>query len=198
MESGGGFIAPISRSNRGHVLHREVSARFGLLPNFFRTAPAAPDLTEEMWRFARSAYIDSPLPSLFKERLFIHLSRFSEVRYCVVRHVGFLIGEGNPAGDPEARPQSIDEAIALLRRPIPGIESLDQALRRLEAHPGPVEIPVSASRLEADLFDALAAVFLQPLGSARAIGAVRRVVERRRPGGPAGLSRLRPRRAVLG
>jgi hypothetical protein len=45
------------------------------------------------------------LPSLFKERLFVHLSRFCEIRYCIVRHVGFLIGQGRPAGDADADPR---------------------------------------------------------------------------------------------
>ena len=69
------------------------------MPNFFCTATAAPGLIDELWAFAKSAYLDSPLPSLFKERLFVYLSRFCPVRYCIVRHVGFLIGEGHPAGD---------------------------------------------------------------------------------------------------
>jgi hypothetical protein len=76
------------------AFEREVSGRFGVMPNFFCSASAAPGLIEELWAFAKSAYLDSPLPSLFKERLFVHLSRFCEVRYCIVRHVGFLIGEG--------------------------------------------------------------------------------------------------------
>ena len=78
---------------------REVADRFGVLPNFFCSADAAPGLVEELWKFAKSAYLDSPLPSVFKERLFVHLSRFCEIRYCIVRHVGFLIGQGRPAGD---------------------------------------------------------------------------------------------------
>jgi hypothetical protein len=82
------------------VFEREVSGCFGVMPNFFCSASAAPGLIEELWAFAKSAYIDSPLPSLFKERLFVHLSRFCEVRYCIIRHVGFLIGQGRPAGDP--------------------------------------------------------------------------------------------------
>jgi len=44
----------------------EVAGRFGVLPNFFRTASAAPGLIQELWAFAKSAYLDSPLPSLFK------------------------------------------------------------------------------------------------------------------------------------
>ena len=43
---------------------REVADRFGVLPNFFCSADAAPGLAEELWKFAKSAYLDSPLPSL--------------------------------------------------------------------------------------------------------------------------------------
>src|ERR1700754_4146886 len=97
----------------------EVRARFGVLPNFFCTAATAPGLIEEMWGFARSAYLDSPLPSVFKERLFVHLSRFCPVRYCIARHAGFLMGLGRPAGDAAARVSTVDEVVALLSRPVP-------------------------------------------------------------------------------
>src|ERR1700719_2241269 len=50
----------------------EVAERFGVLPNFFCSAEAAPGLIERLWDFAKSAYLDNPLPSLFKERLFVH------------------------------------------------------------------------------------------------------------------------------
>ena len=96
-------------------LQRLIADRLGVLPNFFCTATSAPGLIDRLWDFAKSAYIDSPLPSLFKERLFVHLSRFCEVRYCIVRHVGFLIGHGNPAGDPDCLPQTIDQVVALLK-----------------------------------------------------------------------------------
>jgi hypothetical protein len=46
----------------------------------------------ELWLFAKAAYLDAPIPTLFKERLFVYLSRFCEVRYCITRHVGFLWG----------------------------------------------------------------------------------------------------------
>ena len=99
------------------------------MPNFFCTATAAPGLIDELWAFAKSAYLDSPLPSLFKERLFVYLSRFCAVRYCIVRHVGFLIGEGRPAGDATVLPETIEQVIALLtRRPCARV--LEQALSR--------------------------------------------------------------------
>jgi hypothetical protein len=54
----------------GRRLAQEVEARFGLVPNFFCTATAA-RLIDELWAFAKSAYLDNPLPSLFKERLIV-------------------------------------------------------------------------------------------------------------------------------
>lgn len=54
----------------------EVRARFGLLPNFFRASPGTEGLLAGLWAFTKSAYLDAPLPSLFKERLFVHLSRY--------------------------------------------------------------------------------------------------------------------------
>jgi hypothetical protein len=91
----------------------EAAERFGVLPNFFCSADAAPGLVEELWKFAKSAYLDNPLPSLFKERLFVHLSRFCEIRCCIVRHVGFLIGQGRPAGDADAVPETVEQVIEL-------------------------------------------------------------------------------------
>ena len=98
-------LFPASSSPQGtnqEDFEREVAARFGLVPNFFRSAPDAPFVIRELWGFAKSAYLDTPIPTLFKERLFVYLSRFCEVRYCVTRHCGFLLGLGRAAGDPTA------------------------------------------------------------------------------------------------
>ena len=83
-------------------LEKRAEERFGVLPNFFRLAPETPEIIEKLWGFAQAAYLDNPLPSVFKERLFVHLSRFCAVRYCI-GHVGFLVGLGRPAGDPTVR-----------------------------------------------------------------------------------------------
>jgi hypothetical protein len=123
------------------AFRREVADRFGVLPNFFCSADAAPGLIEELWKFARSAYLDSPLPSLFKERLFVHLSRFCRVRYCIVRHVGFLIGQGRPAGDARAPVDTVDHVIELLRRPVPEDPALSGSLARLERMPSGGPLP---------------------------------------------------------
>ncbi|WP_336489485.1 hypothetical protein [Methylobacterium nigriterrae] len=157
----------------------EVAGRFGVLPNFFCSAPAAAGLIEELWAFAKSGYLDNPLPSLFKERLFVHLSRFCEVRYCIVRHVGFLLGEGRPAGDPAATPHTLEQALTLLRRPVPDVAALDQVFTRLAAHARPGDLPSPETQAEADLFDALTVIFLVPQHSAHAREAVRRAAGER-------------------
>src|SRR5215468_9765099 len=131
----------MSPSDARAAFEREVSGRFGVMPNFFCSASEAPGLIEELWAFAKFAYLDSPLPSLLKERLLVYLSRFCEVRYCIVRHVGFLIGNGRPAGDPKAKPQTVEEVIALLRRPLPDANALENVFARLESHEQPRDIP---------------------------------------------------------
>jgi signal transduction histidine kinase len=160
-------------SDQRSQLQRLIAERLGVLPNFFCTAASAPGLIDRLWDFARSAYFDSPLPSLFKERLFVHLSRFCEVRYCIVRHVGFLTGHGHPAGDPECPPQTIDQVVALLRRPVPDETAFANAIHRLlEAKPT-TEMPAAETQREADLFDALSLIFLEPrqsLPARRAVG----------------------------
>src|SRR5678815_3930538 len=57
-------------------LNAEVLDRFGVIPNFFRLAADTPEITKNLWGFARFGYLDNPMPSLFKERLFVYLSRF--------------------------------------------------------------------------------------------------------------------------
>lgn len=107
---------------------QEVANRFGLLPNFFCTAEDAPGLIQELWSFAKAAYLDNPLPSGFKERLFVHLSRFCEVRYCVIRHVGFLVGFGNAGGDPSIPPHTVRQALRLLSRPFPSAAEMEETI----------------------------------------------------------------------
>jgi signal transduction histidine kinase/CheY-like chemotaxis protein len=155
-------------SSQPEQFKTEVGERFGVLPNFFCTASSAPGLIEKLWGFAKSGYLDNPLPSPFKERLFVHLSRFCETRYCIVRHVGYLIGEGRPAGDASALPHTVEQVLALLRRPVHNAGQLEQALKRLESQSQPVAIPDPETQLERDLFDVLTIVFVAPRSAERA------------------------------
>jgi two-component sensor histidine kinase len=152
---------------------REVAARFGLVPNFFRTAPDAPYVIRELWAFAKSAYFDAPIPTLLKERLFVYLSRFCEVRYCITRHCGFLLGLGRAAGDPNAQAMTINQVIRLLQRPVPTEERTSAALARLEAVTEPIDWPSPETSYDDDLLTAATVLFLQPARAVRAKHALR-------------------------
>jgi hypothetical protein len=141
---------------------REVAARFGLVPNFFRSARDAPLIVRELWTFAKSAYLDIPIPTLFKERLFVYLSQFCEVRYCVTRHCGFLLGSGRSAGDPDAPVMTVAQVIRLLRHAIPSDEDAGAAFVRLEALAEPVDWPSPETSLDDDLLTSTTVLFLQP------------------------------------
>jgi PAS domain S-box-containing protein len=148
--------------NSGSDLENQIEERFGVLPNFFRLAPETPEITAKLWGFAEAAYLNNPLPSVFKERLFVHLSRFCAVRYCIARHVGFLVGLGHPAGDPTARTQSVTDVVELLRRPFPRGQKLQSLLSLCASYPAPmVEMPVANTEMEDVIFVLAAHVFLK-------------------------------------
>jgi Histidine kinase len=149
-------------------MEREVAARFGLVPNFFRSSPDAPFVMRDLWAFAKSAYLDTPIPTLFKERLFVYLSRFCEVRYCITRHCGFLLGLGRAAGDPSADAMTIGQVVRLLQRPLPTAERTEAALARLEAVAEPIDWPSPETSHDEDLLTCATVLFLQPARAVRA------------------------------
>jgi len=143
-------------------LEKRVEERFGVLPNFFRLAPETPEITEKLWGFAQAAYLDNPLPSVFKERLFVHLSRFCAVRYCIARHVGFLVGLGRPAGDRTVPTQSVTDVVKLLQRPFPRGQELQSCLSLCADCPAPIaQMPASDTPLEDAIFVMAGHVFLK-------------------------------------
>lgn len=144
----------------------EVAGRFGILPNFFRSAEAAPELIQELWGFAKAGYLDNPMPAVFKERLFVWLSRFCPVRYCIVRHVGFLIGEGHghASGDRLAVPQTVEQVVELLRRPSPWQREMAPICARLEGMATILDTwPAAGSELEDAIFACAAVLFVEPV-----------------------------------
>ncbi len=161
-------------------LHALIQRRFGVLPNFFRLTSDSPEITASLWGFARFAYLDNPLPSLFKERLFVFLSRFCEMRYCVTRHLGFLVGLGRPAGDSSAATQSVDEAMRLLRRRLPRGAEADPFVDRCAELESPLdEMPASESEMEEAIFVCAAHAFLQTADADRSITALKRALGER-------------------
>ena len=161
-------------------LYQEVSQRFGLIPNFFLSTPDAPEVVEKLWDFAKAAYLDSPIPSLFKERLFVLLSQFCQVRYCIVRHCAFLVGYGYASGDISAARQTIAQAVTLLKLPTPWQRPLEPIYERLEALSSTIDWPSPESEAEDWIFAMSALMFVEPTKSARALGALQQALGAKR------------------
>jgi PAS domain S-box-containing protein len=154
-------------------LESRVAARFGVLPNFFRLTTDDPAITENLWGFAQFAYLDNPLPSLLKERLFVYLSLFCSVRYCIARHLGFLVGLGRPAGDPLCLPQSVDGVLPLIRFDLPFKSDLDQLLALCEGLGTGSFPPEPDSAQERAILACAAHVFLRTPDASRALHALK-------------------------
>ena len=154
-----------------------VRERFGVVPNFFRLAACNPNITRNLWGFAQFAYLDNPLPAVFKERLFVYLSRFCEIRYCIARHVGFLVGLGRPAGDSDCLPQTVEAVLPLLRFPLPHGDALTPMLAICATLERPlITFPAPDTEAEQALFACATHVFLQTPDAARAHAGLRVVM----------------------
>ena len=164
---------PVLKASENSSFPEQVAKRFRLVPNFFVSAPDAPEIVERLWAFAAAAYLDNPIPTLFKERLFVFLSRFCPVRYCIVRHCGFLVGYGAAAGDPAAPAQTIEQVIKLLKTPPPWRRDLEPIYRSLEGMNKPVDWPAPDTEIEDQLFAVCTMIFVNPMKSERAPNALR-------------------------
>lgn len=162
------------------LFHKDVIDHFGLIPEFFVSAPDAPEILERLWDFAKAAYFSNPMPSVFKERLFVFLSRFCAVRYCIIRHCGFLIGYGHSAGDPSAEPQTIDQVLKLLKVTPPWRRPLEPIFRTLGRATKPMNWPSAGDPVEDAIFALAALVFVEHAEAERAQDALRAALGGRR------------------
>ncbi|MBI2899709.1 MAG: PAS domain S-box protein [Planctomycetes bacterium] len=127
----------------GEQIRGEIERRFGFFPPFFAPALDAPRVLENLWRQTREAYLDNPLPSAFKERLFAYLSRFCKVPYFIVCHSCALSASGTKGA----------EIHAMLAEPVPPTERILVVLENLAGIPGTLPSwPASPSTLEENLF----------------------------------------------
>ncbi len=103
----------------------EIKAKFGFVPPFFEPAEPAPQVLENLWQQTLSAYVNNPLPALFKEKLSAYLSRFCAVPYCMICHSCTLRPLGLKA----------QEVLELLEAPPPVETDIEEHLRKLAAEP---------------------------------------------------------------
>jgi PAS domain S-box-containing protein len=124
-------------------IRQEIETRFGFFPPFFAPAEDNPQVLENLWQQTLRAYVESPLPVLFRERLFAYLSRYCAVPYCIVCHSCAL----RPLG------MKASQVLALLEALPPEHGAIDEALARMDARgEASGDWPASGSDLEEDLF----------------------------------------------
>jgi signal transduction histidine kinase len=67
-------------------IEKEIESQFGFLPPLFAPAKSAPQVLDSFWQQTKLAYFNNPLPSLYKEKLFVYLSRNCSVPYFLICH----------------------------------------------------------------------------------------------------------------
>lgn len=130
-------------------IRSEIEARFGFFPPFFEPALPTPRVLESLWQQTLAAYIENPIPSLFKEKLTASIARFCTVPYCLLCHSSAL----RPLG------MKSSEVLKLLQEdPLDYSELAFQAkklgLQKL------IEWPEAGSETEICIFNCCLAIFL--------------------------------------
>jgi hypothetical protein len=145
--------APLEGTRAPDAILAEVERRFGFVPPFFTPAVETPAVLDNLWQQTISAYVENPLPALFKERLFAYLARYCAVPYCIVCHSCALRPLGMSAAD----------VLALLEAPAPEPAEVTAQLAVLGAERGPLTAwPAPASRLDTALTRSAVLMFLRP------------------------------------
>jgi two-component system, cell cycle sensor histidine kinase and response regulator CckA len=102
-------------------IRAEIEASFGFVPPFFVPAEQATQVLENLWQQTRWAYLNNPLPALFKEKLSAYLSRFCKVPYCLICHSCTLRSLGLKGR----------EVLELLEAPLPVQTDVSEHLNKL-------------------------------------------------------------------
>jgi len=129
----------------------EIEAKFGFFPPFFAPALENPQVLENLWQQTLTAYVNNPLPALFKEKLNAYLSRYCAVPYCMVCHSCVL----RPLG------MQAQEVLALLESPPPTAEDIQYHLSVLASQTNLTVLPEANSVLGESLLYSAMYLFLE-------------------------------------
>ncbi len=131
----------------------EIRQHFGFVPAFFAPAQETPEILRQLWKHMQFAYIQNPLPVLFKEQLFTYFSRYSHVPYALVCHSCIVYSLGTNSR----------ELLALLATPTPTAAEIDDYLTVLVSEATPfTEWPASDTPSGKALFFCSIFVLLKP------------------------------------
>lgn len=65
-------------------IQAEIVKDLGFFPAFFESSKETPTLLDNLWQQTKLAYLNNPLPSLFKQKLWVYLSKYSGNIYCQI------------------------------------------------------------------------------------------------------------------
>ncbi|BAZ14303.1 multi-sensor hybrid histidine kinase [Calothrix sp. NIES-4071] len=132
----------ITKVRTSEEIKAEIELTFGFVPPFFASAEQTPQVLENLWQQTLIAYVDNPLPAIFKEKLSAYLSRFCAIPYCMICHSCTLRPLGIKAS----------EVLKLLEAPVPNSTDIEEHLIRLTALSDfPMVWPQANSQLEESL-----------------------------------------------
>lgn len=152
----------------GDQIKAEIIERFGFFPPFFEPALTIPDILENLWQQTLSAYVNNPIPPVFKERLFAYLSRYCSVPYCIICHSCALRPMGMSARD----------ILEMLKISAPFLEEdISDNIALLKSVPSPLDQwPDQDSLIEKSISACSVFIFLNPAGSVNCRAEMRRVL----------------------
>ncbi len=136
---------------------QEVEQRLGMLPAILRATPDNWSAVSSFWNMARAAWLDSPLPPAFRERLLVYLAQLAGCRYCLLRHATWLRIPGRVLD--ASAVISLQALIQLLQVPPPADEELKRAQDTLNAWTR-AELPVPGSMIEQAVLVLAGALYL--------------------------------------
>jgi len=136
-------------------IQAEILDKYGFVPTFFEPAIPTPTVLDNLWQQTKSADINNPLPSQFKQKLFAYLSKYSGiVSFQIERCLALLDSSIEPG-----------EILELLTMPEP------QNTEKIAS-----ELSKNASFEEASLFKAAVSLFLKINNYQKLLPILRRVL----------------------
>ncbi len=131
------------------IIKEDIIARLGFFPPFFEPAYKNSSVLESLWQQTLAAYIENPIPALFKEKLAASLAKFCTVPYCLLCHSSSL----RPLGMNSA------EILTLLQEPPLGYTELLAKTKILNLN-AQTEWPEAGSLIEEGILHCCIAIFL--------------------------------------
>jgi hypothetical protein len=132
-------------------IQAEIQQKLGFVPPFFAPAMQNPLVLESLWQQVLQAYVNNPLPDLFKEKLSAYLSRFCAVPYCMICHSCSLYSLGMQSR----------QILELLETSPPTETEVNRHLEFLEKQTSLLVFPEPNSDLETSLLNCAIFIALQ-------------------------------------